>query len=126
MSELFILGHLGITAGLAFLLGALAGMVGAFVAKGGLADRFAVGEAVDAVDARPHAEHLRALEVGEAGRVPVERRHVVHDRHEGPAHAHRPSPSLHLEEVGAGALDKENQRTRCKYDSPHSHCLPVT
>jgi len=58
-----------LTAGIDLSVGsllALAGMVGAFVAKGGLADRFAVGEAVDAGNPWQLAI-LAALVVGMAG-----------------------------------------------------------
>ncbi len=58
-----------LTAGIDLSVGsllALAGMVGAFVAKGGLADRFAVGQAVDAGNAWQLAL-LAALAVGLAG-----------------------------------------------------------
>ena len=58
-----------LTAGIDLSVGsllALAGMVGAFVAKGGLADRFAVGQAVDAGNPWQLAI-LAALAVGVAG-----------------------------------------------------------
>ena len=75
-----------LTAGIDLSVGsllALAGMVGAYVAKGGLADRFAVGEAVDA--GNPWQLALLAALAG--------RRRLLEPRRDSPSPSSRSHPS---------------------------------